>query len=223
MASATPLRRVWDLPTRLLHWLLAATVVGSVVSAKIGGNAMAWHLRFGYLVLALLLFRLLWGFVGGHWSRFAAFVPTPARVLAYLRGGAGFAGAGHNPLGALSVLAMLVVLAAQVATGLVADDEIATTGPLYAHVGSATSAAATFWHKAVGQWLVYALVALHLAAIVYHDLARRRGLVRAMLSGDRPLASGLPASADGAAARGAAALVFAVCAGAVLWLVGGEL
>ena len=95
--------RIWDLPTRLFHWLLAASVVALVVTAKVGGNAMVWHFRLGYVVLALLAFRLVWGLVGGRWSRFASFVPTPGRLWRYLRGSSAEAeSAGHSPLGALS-------------------------------------------------------------------------------------------------------------------------
>ena len=84
-AALTPVR-VWDLPTRLFHWLLALAVVGSVVSAKIGGGAMVWHFRFGYVVLILIGFRVLWGLVGGRWSRFASFIYSPATLWRYLRG-----------------------------------------------------------------------------------------------------------------------------------------
>jgi cytochrome b len=115
--------RVWDLPTRLFHWILVATIAGSFVSAKIGGNAMVWHFRFGYVVATLLIFRLVWGFVGGHWSRFASFIYGPASVLRYVRGqplGSDHFHVGHNPLGSASVFAMLAMLAIQVATGLVA-------------------------------------------------------------------------------------------------------
>ena len=88
--SHTPSRlttvRVWDLPTRAFHWLLALAVVGSVVSAKLGGGAMVWHFRFGYLIFALLAFRVLWGLIGGRWSRFASFIYAPDTLLRYLRG-----------------------------------------------------------------------------------------------------------------------------------------
>ena len=77
--------RVWDLPTRLFHWALAACVVGLVVTANVGGNWMTWHGRLGYTVLSLLLFRIVWGFIGGHWSRFGSFAYGPSSVLAYLR------------------------------------------------------------------------------------------------------------------------------------------
>lgn len=111
--------RIWDLPTRLFHWLLAATVIALVVTAKLGGNAMNWHLLLGHAMLALLLFRLLWGLLGGRWSRFASFMHAPATVLRHVRGqGTESDSAGHSPLGALSVFAMLAVLVAQVGSGL---------------------------------------------------------------------------------------------------------
>jgi cytochrome b len=196
--------RVWDLPTRLFHWLLAAAIVGSVVSAKIGGNAMAWHFRLGYLVLALLVFRLLWGLVGGRWSRFASFVYGPGTVLRYLRGQARdgeHLDVGHSPVGSFSVFAVLGVLALQVATGLVADDEIASVGPLNRFVASGVAASATSWHKSAGQWIVLGLVALHIAAVLFYLLARKKNLVRPMLTGDKSLPPATPASADTAITR----------------------
>ncbi|MBP6898792.1 MAG: cytochrome b/b6 domain-containing protein [Burkholderiaceae bacterium] len=206
--------RVWDLPTRLFHWLLLAAVIGLVVTGKIGGNALVWHFRLGLLVGALLVFRLLWGLVGGRWSRFASFVPTPGRLLRYLRGTAR-AGehleVGHNPLGALSVLALLAVLLAQVATGLVADDEIAVTGPLNRFVETATGLAATAWHKGYGQWLMLGLVGLHVAAVAAYALRGKR-LVPPMIHGDKDLPAEVPASADGLVQRLLAAVLAAACA-----------
>jgi len=220
-APAKPVR-VWDLPTRAFHWTLAATLVGSVASAKIGGNAMVWHFRFGYVVFALLAFRLLWGLIGGRWSRFTSFVYAPGTVWRYLRGQSRpdeHHEVGHNPLGSLSVFALLGFLAAQVATGLVADDEIASVGPLNRFVSGALAGRATHWHKDYGQWLLLALVALHVAAIVYYLLRSRTNLVRPMIVGDKPLPPGTPASADTAATRGVALLLAALCAGGVAWVV----
>lgn len=213
--------RVWDLPTRLFHWSLAACVLATVACAKVGGNAMAWHFRLGYAILALLAFRILWGFLGGHWSRFRRFIYSPAALLRYLKGAereGDFLAVGHTPTGALSVFALIAVLLVQVATGLVADDEIANTGPLIKYVSGATSSLATSWHKSWGQWLVLGLVLLHVAAVVAY-LARRQNLVAAMLSGDKLLPEGVPASRDGAGSRGLAAVLFAACAGGVAWLV----
>lgn len=220
-SPSTPPLRVWDLPTRLFHWALAAAVVALVVTGKVGGDALVWHMRLGPLVGALLVFRVLWGLVGGHWSRFASFVRGPGTVLRYLRGQAApgeHLDVGHNPLGAFSVLAMLALLLAQVATGLVADDEIATTGPLNRFVATATGLAATAWHKGWGQWLILALVALHLGAIAFYRFGRGHNLVRPMLSGDKPAAPGAPASADGLGQRLLAALLFALCAAGALWV-----
>jgi cytochrome b len=197
-------------------------VVACIVTAKIGGNALEWHFRLGYAVFTLLLFRFAWGLVGGYWSRFARFVYTPAAVLRYVRGQSRddeHHGVGHTPIGALSVFAILGVLAFQVGTGLVADDEIASTGPLVRFVSGATSSAATSWHKTFGQWLVISLVSLHVMAIVAYVRAGRRSLARAMVFGDKPLPPGVPASADHRASRCAALLLLALCAAGVGWLV----
>ena len=207
--------RIWDLPTRLFHWVLFVCVVALVVTAKVGGNAMNLHLRLGQVVFALLLFRLLWGFVGGHWSRFASFFPTPARLARYLGGRATAADtAGHNPLGALSVLAMLLVLGAQVGSGLFSDDDIAFSGPLTALVSGATVARMTEWHSHWGQYLVIGLVALHVLAIVVYRL-RRQNLVRPMVLGDKALDEPVPSARDSAATRLLALLLLALCAGVV--------
>ncbi|MCW5609415.1 MAG: cytochrome b/b6 domain-containing protein [Rubrivivax sp.] len=214
--------RVWDLPTRLFHWLLAAALVGSVVSAKIGGAAMTWHFRFGYLVLGLLVFRLSWGLVGGRWSRFASFVYAPATLLRYLRGQARpgeHLDVGHSPLGALSVFALLAIVAVQVGTGLVADDEIANLGPLNRFVATATALEATAWHKSYGQWLVIGLVALHVAAVLAYLFVKRRNLIAPMLVGDKPLPAGTPASADGLAQRLLALVLALLAAGVVAWVI----
>jgi cytochrome b len=213
--------RVWDLPTRLFHWVLAATVIGSVVSAKIGGAAMVWHFRLGYVVLTLVCFRLLWGVLGGRWSRFTSFVYAPGTVLRYLRGGAApseHLEVGHSPTGAASVFALLGVLAVQVGTGLVADDEIANQGPLNKFVSLDTGLSATSWHTSWGQWLLLGLVALHVAAILYYLLKKHTNLVTPMLRGDKLLPPGTPASADGAVQRVWALVLLAVCAGLAVWV-----
>ena len=194
-----------------------------MVSAKIGGNAMVWHFRFGYVVLALLAFRILWGFVGGTWSRFARFVYTPGSVWRYVRGASRpdeFHDAGHSPLGSLSVFGLLALLALQVATGLVADDEIANVGPLNRFVPGERALQATSWHQSYGQWLVLALIALHIAAILYYLLRKRQNLVRPMIVGDKPLPAGTPASADGPLQRALGFALLALCAALAVWVAG---
>ena len=213
--------RVWDLPTRLFHWTLMLCVIGSVVSAKIGGNAMVWHFRLGYVVLTLLAFRLLWGLLGGHWSRFASFVHGPGALMRYLKGESRpgeHHEVGHSPLGALSVFALLALLAAQVGSGLFADDEIASSGPLVRFVSGATSSLLTGWHKNWGQWLILATVALHVAAIVAYRVRRGRDLVTPMLSGDKQLPAGVPAARDTLATRGLALALVAACAALAAWV-----
>ena len=222
MEQPLPPVRVWDLPTRAFHWLLAACVIGSVISAKIGGNAMLWHFRLGYVVFTLILFRLIWGVVGGRWSRFASFLYAPGTTLRYLRGQSRpgeHLDVGHNPLGAFSVFGLLAVLAAQVGSGLFAEDDVSYIGPLNKFVSGATSEWLTHWHRRYGQWLIITLVLLHITAIVFYLLRRKQNLVRPMLTGDKRLGQGVPASADGAANRVLAALLVAGCAALVGWLV----
>ncbi|HYW57219.1 MAG TPA: cytochrome b/b6 domain-containing protein [Polaromonas sp.] len=210
--------RVWDLPTRLFHWALVACVIGLAISGTIGGNAMVWHFRFGYCVLTLLLFRIIWGLVGGRWSRFSAFIYSPRSVLAYLKGvGKPEHSVGHSPIGAGSVFAMLGFLLAQVGTGLLSDDEIAFAGPLTSFVSNATVNLATNYHKNIGKWVILALVVLHIAAIVFY-LWRKHNLVNAMLHGDKELVSAVPSSRDDAASRAGALVVLGACAAAVYWI-----
>lgn len=213
--------RLWDLPTRCFHWLLAAAVIAAVATGQVGGNAMLWHTRIGLFVLALLAFRIVWGFVGGHWSRFASFAYGPRSVWAYLRGDRGPGGRydiGHSPLGAASVWALLGVLALQVATGLVADDEVATTGPLNRFVGSATALQASAWHGGPGKLLVIVLSVLHVAAVLYYLWRRGRNLIAPMIHGDLAAPPGTPASNDGMAARLAALAIAASALGLAWWI-----
>ncbi len=207
--------RVWDLPTRVFHWLLAMLVVFSIGSAYVGGNAMAWHFRSGYVVFTLLAFRGVWGFAGGRWSRFRSFAYAPATSLRYLGGRSRpdeHHHVGHNPLGAWSVYALLAILVAQVATGLIADDEIASSGPLARFVSDATSHLATGWHKQFGQRIIVALALLHVVAVAFNWLKRRDNLVAPMLHGDKRLTADVPPSIDNARTRALALAIVAVCA-----------
>ena len=212
--------RIWDLPTRIFHWTLAAVIVGSIISAKIGGNAMVWHFRFGYAVMTLLLFRLVWGLLGGHWSRFSAFLYTPAHLLRYLRGASHpHDNVAHSPLGALSVFGMLAALAMQVGSGLFSDDEIFASGPLTRFVSNNTVSDASAYHAEIGQYLLVVLLALHLMAIAFYVLVKKKNLVRPMIAGDKVLSTPAPAARDDAGTRFAALAVLALCAAAVTWIV----
>lgn len=214
--------RVWDLPTRLFHWLLALLVIAAFVSGNIGGNAIEWHFRFGYAIITLVLFRIGWGFVGPRYARFASFPPNPLAALRYLRGGE-HAGPGHNPLGAFSVYALLLAIAIQVSTGLFANDAIMWDGPLKKLVSNDTSDMLTGIHKIV-RFVIFALVVLHLGAIVYYGRVKKKKLVGAMIRGDAELMSTvsgepLPEPADdGAAMRLRGLVLLAVCA-AIVWAI----
>lgn len=213
--------RIWDLPTRLFHWLLVGCVTGLVVTGNVGGNAMVWHFRLGYAVLTLLLFRLVWGLVGGHWSRWGQLPLAPRQVLAYLRGQSAVSSwTGHNPLGSWSVVLMLLWLALQVSTGLVSDDEIANAGPLTALVSGATVSAATAWHKGLGKLVLILLVLGHVTAIVWYRVRKAQALVPAMLHGNKTLPEVVTASRDCLPQRMLAVLLVLACAAAVRWLVG---
>lgn len=212
--------RVWDLPTRIFHWALLIFVIFLAISGLRGADALIWHFRFGYVVLSLLLFRLVWGLIGGRWSRFASFIYAPATVLNYLKGqGKPEHSVGHNPLGAGSVFAMLFFLLAQVGSGLFADDDIANSGPLSKFVSNATVAALTGYHKNYGKFILLALVALHIGAILFYLMKKKENLIKPMLQGDKTLAVLVESARDNAASRITAAIVYALCAAAVATLV----
>jgi cytochrome b len=165
------------------------------------------------------LFRLLWGFVGGHWSRFSTFLYSPANLLRYIRGqGDGRPPLGHNPLGALSVFAILGVLLLQVGTGLFSDDEIAAVGPLSKLASAAMVSQLTYYHKEIGKLIVLFLVVLHIGAIVFYHLKRKKNLIRPMLVGDASSPTPQPASRDDAGSRTLAAVILVGCAFAVATL-----
>jgi cytochrome b len=208
--------RVWDLPTRVFHWALVAALAGLVTTAQIGGDAMAWHFRFGYTVLSLLLFRLVWGLVGGHWSRFASFIYAPDTILGYVKGqGNPEHAVGHNPLGSLSVFAMLGMLLLQVGSGLVSDDEIAAAGPLVKHVPGSWVSLATHYHADVGKLILLGLLVLHVGTILFYRIRKGENLVRPMILGDKETSVTTTSSRDDAKSRLLAAVLFLVCAALV--------
>lgn len=203
--------RIWDLPTRLFHWLLALCVVGLVVTGNVGGLWMDWHFRFGYAVLCLLVFRALWGVVGGYWSRFGSFVYGPTALFNYLRGKSPLLHrVGHSPMAALSVFALLLALLVQVLTGLLSDDEIFHRGPWAVWASYDLIESASRYHKQVGKFVVMGLVVLHLLALVFYKVVKRQALVQAMVTGDKALDTDVPVSADAAPQRLKALVVLGI-------------
>ncbi|MFN3523897.1 MAG: cytochrome b/b6 domain-containing protein [Phenylobacterium sp.] len=209
--------RLWDLPTRLIHWSLVALVAFSWWSAEEG--EMELHRYSGYAVLALLVFRLYWGFAGSSTARFAGFVKGPAAVAAHLRSFAQRGPsdiAGHNPLGALSVLALLAALIAQVGFGLFAVDvDGLESGPLSHLVDFDTGRVFAELHETSFNVLLV-LIGLHLAAIAFYLVYKRDNLVRPMVTGWRTFSGPAPAVRFAPAWR---ILVGVVLAAAAAWAV----
>ena len=197
---------VWDLPLRLFHWALVLLVVSQVVTAWIGGNALEYHALGGYAILALVLFRLVWGFLGGTHARCADFVGGPASVLTYAKAlwsGAAADHRGHNPLGGWSVLAMLASLLAQACTGLFANDDVMMEGPLVKHVSGRISEIATAIHD-VNAVILMALISLHILAVLFYLFGKKQNLILPMINGRK--SSGVNSHATGGGAGLAARL-----------------
>jgi len=177
---------------------------------------MPWHGRAGLVIVGLLVFRIVWGLVGSATSRFTHFAPSPARVLAYLRGR--WRGVGHNPLGALSVFALLGLLALQAGTGLFGNDDIAFAGPLNHLVDDSLGSRATGWHRLLA-WGLFALLALHVLAIAFHVVVKRHRLVRPMITGLQDVAAGTPLPAPARNGRVGLLVAVSLAAAGVLLLV----
>ncbi len=209
---------VWDLPTRLFHWLIVVLVVVCVVTGKLGLDWMDTHMLSGYGVLTLVLFRLLWGLVGGHHARFASFVRGPAVVARHTAGLLKKdtpAHLGHNPLGGWSVMAMLGALLLQASSGLFANDDIFTEGPLYPLVSKAVSDMLTRIHR----WnadVIIALVAIHVLAILFYLVVKRENLIKPMIDGRKQWRGSAPTDDSN---LWAAAVIAGICAGVVFMTV----
>ena len=202
--------KVWDLPTRLFHWTLVLLLVASVLSVLVFDN-LVWHANCGYALTAMWLFRLLWGVVGGRWSRFSHMVFKWRTLLSYVRQPSHWTHPGHNPLGGLSVLAMLVFIGLQIVSGMSSDDDAGFNGPLTLFFSNTWVSWATLYHAEMGKWVLLFLVVLHLLAIAHYEWVRKRLLVRPMLNGFQSLPHDAPASNDRWTHRLLALCLLAVC------------
>jgi cytochrome b len=209
---------VWDLPTRIFHWSLVLAVTVAIVSGEIGGDWMEIHGKAGLAILGLVTFRLVWGFAGSTHARFVNFAPTAGKLRAYLRGR--WKGQGHNPLGALSVFALLGLLAAQATTGLFGNDEISFTGPLFALVKEGLANRLTGLHKQLA-YVLLAVLALHIVAILVYLVLKKDNLVKPMVTGFKEVRAGTSAAKGSwtalVLALAAAAAVVTAASGAVHW------
>jgi cytochrome b len=182
-ATPSPPRvRVWDVPVRAGHWLMVLALCTSWWTAETG--RMDWHRYAGYSMLALVSFRIYWGFFGSSTARFSQFVRGPRTIVSYLKG-RWVAMPGHNPLGALSVVVLLALLLTQVVLGLFAVDvDGIESGPLSAHVSFEVGRAAASWHEDLFDVLLW-LIGLHIVAVLYYVLYKKESLIAAMLHGRR--------------------------------------
>ncbi len=184
--------RVWDLPIRFFHWSLMLSILCLFITAQLGGNWMEWHMRFGYVTLGLVTFRIVWGFIGSYHARFVNFVRGPGTVIGYLKGlinndAPHFLG--HNPMGALSVIALLGSVLFQAVTGLFANDDILLEGPYVSMVSKSTSDLLTKLHH-LNSDLMMILIGVHLAAIAFYFFKKKENLVKAMVTGEKPVSEG---------------------------------
>ena len=205
--------KVWDPLIRITHWSFAGLVLAMWYTAE--NKLWFWHTRLGIVLLALLVFRVIWGFVGTHTARFSNFVKGPQTVIAYLRGQSDHH-IGHNPLGGWAVLALLAVLFAQVCMGLFAGDPYdGATGPLNAAVGVGIADMLTDWHEDF-LYVVLGLAGVHVLAIAFYAAIKTEDLISPMLSGQREA----PPSVEGIGAMpwGRATLAVAIAAGFALWV-----
>lgn len=220
--------RAWDLPTRIFHWALVLTIIDGWVSRYYGDSGFLWHKWNGYAALTLIVFRVIWGFVGGTTARFRAFFPTPLPMLRYgaslIRGKVEHY-LGHNPLGAGMVLALLLAIFAQGFTGLFNTDDTLFEGPFLKLVSDRTGKLAGFAHHYIWQ-LILILVAIHIAANLFYLLVKREPLIQAMVTGQKPAEDYL----DFAEARGGplwlgllCLVIAAVLTLGAIRLIGGEL
>jgi cytochrome b len=214
-------RRVWDLPVRITHWLLLVGIAGSYATHEAGVAYFQYHVWFGYSVLVLASFRIVWGFVGTRHARFSSFLRGPRATAAYLtqvfRGGAG-AHPGHNPAGAWMVVVLLLALLAQAGTGLFTNDEIFNTGPLYGYVGDALSLTLTSWHRRLFDWILI-LIAAHIAAIAAHRAFAGHRLVGPMFTGRKPAALVAQHEAIASSRLWLAAILLSGLVAGLVWIV----
>jgi len=211
--------KVWDLPVRLFHWSLVLLVVVSFTTGKLGGNWLTWHFRSGYCILALVLFRIVWGLAGSETARFSNFIHGPQRVFGYarslLRGDTPFH-AGHNPMGGLMIVLMLALLLLQASTGLFVDDEIATRGPLADKVSDTLVSLFTRIHR-ININVIVACVVLHVSAALFYLLVKKDNLIRPMVTGTKAVPDAHPDPV--LAGQLPALIIVAVAAAFVVWLV----
>ncbi len=175
--------RLWDLPTRLFHWLFALAVLGAIITNLL--EETVWHSYCGYTALVLVIFRIIWGLIGPHHARFSSFIPSVSELKNFIKDQK-VSPLGHNPLGALSVVAMLLIVLVQATSGLFTDDEINFQGPLSKFISEDLVKLMNQIHE-MNHFLVYGIVGLHLVAIFYYQKIKKNNLISPMIYGDKEI------------------------------------
>lgn len=176
--------KVWDIPTRLFHWLLVLLLGAQWFTGEQGEDWLNWHMYIGYATIALIIFRLLWGFVGSHHARFVNFIASPKRTVNYALGNDKKQYAGHNPMGGWMILVLLGLVLLQGVSGLFTTDEIFFDSPYRSLIDSDWQDRADWLHGNVFDWLLYA-VALHILAVLFYWVVKKQNLIRAMFTGTK--------------------------------------
>ena len=212
---------VWDLPTRVFHWLLVISFAAAYFSNLLGVSYFVYHLWSGYFVIILLVFRLFWGIIGSHHSRFINFIPNPIETIRYLQSlvkGKSKTYQGHNPLGAWMVILLIVALLVQAITGLFANDEIFNAGPLYAYVSHGISLWLTGIHKDLFYW-IFAAVVIHVLAVFFYLFIKRENLIKPMITGKKSADGQTDISSSNTASPWLALFLIVIISAVLAWIV----
>lgn len=180
---------IWDLPVRVVHWILVLSLIVAYATHYLGIEYYAYHVASGYVVIVVSVFRLIWGFLGTSHARFKNFIRGPVATWNYLNDflrGKEARHLGHNPLGALMIVALLTCMLVQAVSGLFTTDDIFNYGPLYALVSDSTSSFFGSVHRNLF-YILLGFVAAHVAAIIYHRVIKRENLLKSMITGRKTL------------------------------------
>ena len=220
--AAAPTSRVpvWDVPVRFVHWAMVVLLVGLIVTGKLGADWLLWHMRFGQAMLALVVFRVIWGFIGSRNARFSAFLRGPSHVLRYARSlfGRHELHVTHNPLGGWMVVLLLAALLAQALMGLFTNDDILWGGPFSERVTKDTSDAISAYHRRFW-WVIVALSVLHIGAVLAYLALLKDNLIVPMVTGYKLLPEGVANPQDAVYSTAKATVLLVLCVVAVWYVV----
>ena len=210
---------IWDLPLRIFHWSFAITILASWYTSEQEGEMVELHMQLGFVALALIAFRILWGIIGPKHARFSQFIPSPKTLISYLHPAKESKSApGHNPLGALMVVLMIVLITLQAVSGLFINDDIFSSGPYYGSIGNDLEKVMAFIHHNTFDFMI-AAIALHLGAIAYYWRIKKQNLVLPMITGKKTANQVSAVDAIPHSKLILGCVVAVCCLGFVYWLV----